>query len=394
MEDKIERLDSEYLDSLPYGLRENILVGKGLEKLMEVIGELKRLEPVRISGDLNWVVYIEVPRRGYKRKKSWYKVYAQYNESGNRYWLMVDNMKGDFAFFSRPDGSLGSHLLNSDKECDTYWCDFFEMLKAKIGETIDWIERDFDGYCSYVDTHVPYEQRSGVISREDVNRILPEYRPNLSPEAVDALKVTEDNVQGYDKITLASFFRYFRCGHRIFTSGDERRYIPEDWPWDSLSDMEYVERATRKDFDGYGLDSEEEYKRFDKEFSGYHVYDIVYSCMWLSPRFVESRRQWVMYLGGASAYYNMKAAELAPLMAKEGCPVVVGRSDELLTAIEGRGKMSVNFGHVWRNVDDFPFPASYEFGKGKEYSIKQKKELFAAIEWDELTFCKPLINNK
>jgi len=42
MEDEIERLDSEHLDSLPYGLRENILVGKGLgEKRHDMPKQIK-----------------------------------------------------------------------------------------------------------------------------------------------------------------------------------------------------------------------------------------------------------------------------------------------------------------------------------------------------------------
>ena len=228
-----------------------------------------------IGDDFLHGLWIEVPRgkpsdwSTFKEMKEWGEVntrkeYLELWESEfprNSFWyfLSVSQYRGH-AYLHITDHDHRWGIIHDDPKWDRHgigplnW--YLEPLLTFLKEKVTDIVKDTAAYNLYVEEHLPKRQRTGRISRKDMNRIVPWQKrvPKQLEKGLQILRECIANEDIYRKLKdgdvldeLPSFYRepldtmsiriyskYFRVAHETFES-------QHDYLWDEKDKERHLE---------------------------------------------------------------------------------------------------------------------------------------------------------
>ena len=153
-------------------------------------------------------------------------------------------------------------------------------LEKYITALVDSICENPDDYNNYVEEHLPYSKRDGVIKRADLNRICPVYRTFDDPERVVDIVTKMNNLPLWsaDKMTLRTYIHFWCLLYETYRAKDEYRPEPKS-DYADKTDVEIFVRHNSKgdEIEGLNLDSEQDYQKWEDENRMYHCMDVAYA---------------------------------------------------------------------------------------------------------------------
>ena len=259
-----------------------------LEVMLRIEKTMQRLE-VMGDDEQRWLwVEMKAPAKRYRMEEAdengnyWYQVFTAHYEGfhymiiRNRHWKYIDLRSARYVRGERKTdvwhGNVSKPLLK---------------IEAYITALVDSICENPDGYNTYVEKHLPYSKRDGIIKRADLNRICPVYRTFENPERVVEI-VKEMNALPLwtaEKMTLRTYMHFWRLLYEAYRTKDRYRPDPKSDFADKTDEEIFREYNNKGDeIEGLDLDSEQDFQKWDDENGSYHNMDVAYARIHLWPR--------------------------------------------------------------------------------------------------------------
>ena len=289
---KIKILRYNDLGDLMYLTHEHHLNGvvvddAALEVMLRIERTMQRLEAMG-DDEQRWL-WIELKAPG--KRNRW----EEADENGN-YWYQVftANYEGFHYMIIRNRERRyidlrSARYVGNERKPDVWLGNVSKpllKLEKYITALVDSICENPDDYNNYVEEHLPYSKRDGIIKRADLNRICPVYRTFDDSERVVDIVTKMNNLPLWsaDKMTLRTYMYVWRLLYETYRTKDEYRPEPKSEFADKTDEEIFVRYNSKgREIAGLDLDSEQDYQKWEDENSSYHCMDVAYARIHLHP---------------------------------------------------------------------------------------------------------------
>ena len=215
---------------------EIVVEGNLLERMIETQRQFERLA---VIGDEECRgFYIEVPRPTsedwgnaeeliasgeYSSMDAYLSDWLAFNPMETRWFYVTSRKHGNNRSIHVTDRKFTHFVISNrssynEKEFDDVCCKenlsrFFDFLNLMIGVII----ADSDGFNKYVANNLPYQQRTGRISRKNLVRIVPSLRIDVEDREM-TVKALENSIQGcslspIETMTIRKYCKFYRIAN-------------------------------------------------------------------------------------------------------------------------------------------------------------------------------------
>ena len=406
--------------------------GRSRELLLEIRELLNVFAPA--GDDYRHSLWIEVPRgkpsdwASFRDMKCWdedIKTRADYLKEWKANYPMGSQWY--HISVSRYKGHTYLHMVENDH----WWCQIhddddkhawkedmewlLEPLAEFLRENVPEIAADVEAYNRYVDEHLPKRQRTGRISRKDLNRIVPWQRrkPRRQKAVIRMLKECIANEAVYRStepvalppsyreplphMSIRIYAKYFRVAymayqehfrHLMRRSRREREDYAEFLAEASaLSDIEFYrlhqlgrhgEITDQADFDSEDAFKEmafDHYGELGLSRNDVHAVDYYTPGKWL-----------ISFRVSYSAWVDA-GCEIALALYEAGAPLLLHNAQKMLDILEAKDyvKLTPHTFHDYLNHHDegsvFDLPYECYLGNGDEITREQYDEIVSLATW-------------
>ena len=422
--------------------------GRSLELLMEI---KERLDVFAPSGDdYRHSLWIEVPRgkpsdwASFKEMKDWDEC-VKTREDYLNVWKSNYPMKSQWYHLSvtQYQGHTYLHMVENvhwwcqihddeDKHAhheDMTW--LLEPLVEFLREKVPTIAANVEAYNRYVDEHLPKRQRTGRITRKEMDRIVPwqRRRPRNVKKVIKMLKECIANEEIYRRsepkyvdgeferpellaevVTLPAFYReplpkmsiriyskYFRVAYMAYNehfrrlyrrSQRERREYAEFLEKAStMTDIEFYRRyqlgkhgEITEDTD---YDSEEAFK--EMAFDHYGELGLSRNDVHATDHYTPG--SWLISFRVSYSAWVDAGCEIALALYEAGAPLLMHNAQKILDILEGKDyvKLTPHTFHDYLNHHEegsvFDLPYECYLGNEDEITREQYDEIVSLAEW-------------
>ena len=409
---KIKILRYNDLRDLMYLTHEHHLNGvvvddAALEVMLRIEKTMQRLE-VMGDDEQRWL-WIELKAPGKRNRweeadeneNYWYQVFTA-NYKGFHY-MIIRNRQNRYVDLR------STRNIGGERKPDIWYGNVSKpLLKIEkyITALVDNICENPDDYNNYVEEHLPYSKRDGVIKRADLNRICPVYRTFDDPERVVDIVTKMNNLPLWsaDKMTLRTYIHFWRLLYETYRTKDEYRPEPKSDFADKTDEEIFVRYNSKGDeIEGLDFDSEQDYLKWEDENHMYHCMDVAYARIHLYPRKKENRwgdedvpvavGQWYFTLTFSVYGYSNDVVNMLEALCEAGTGVVCDESARLLRMAQETDYVGITPGankyvHNEKIGNEIRLPYVDE-----DITAEQIADIIAATEWEPQKQVKP-INNK
>ncbi len=204
-------------------------------------------------------------------------------------------------------------------------------ILSKLGdyleEVVYCIRKNPGSYNDYIKKHLPKRFRSGRILRSKRDALLPgddltgKFR--YPQEALSVARRCLKKKKGgtcLDTMTLRDYIHYWRVAFLGMDAMVKDRQDDTSWA-QGRSDREIFERSPKgREIEGYDLDSEEDFLKWENENSPYHCFDLIYVGVHLFPE-KQKNGKWTLRLCALDNFIA-ESAGAAIALEKEGVPFI------------------------------------------------------------------------
>lgn len=453
---KRDKLTQPLLERAGCGNRElnGICVkGRSRELLLEIRELLDVFAPD--GDDYRHSLWIEVPRGkpsdwcGYNEAKAWadQEVYTRseylkewkvnYPREVQWYHLSVSRYKGH-TWLHMVENDHWWCQIHDDDDKDAHLRDMewlLEPLADYLREKVPQIAADVSAYNQYVEEHLPKRQRTGRISRKDLDRIVPWQRRlprnakkvvrmlkecianekvyrRTEPQWVDGELQRQDNTtdvallppcyrEPLPKMSIRLYAKYFRVAYSAYREHFRRLYrrsrreVREYKEWlEESSTLTDVEFYRHNQFGRHGeitdetdFDSEQAFK--DMAFD--HYGELGLSRMDVHATDYYTPGRWLISFGVSYSAWVDVGCEIALALYEAGAPLLLHDAQRMLDILEERDyvKLTPHTFHDYLNHHEegsvFDLPYECYLGKRDEITREQYDEIVSLAEWNEET---------
>lgn len=304
----------------------------------------------------------------------WYQLLtAQYKGfhyllMSNRHWRFVD--------------LRSAHHVGAERNPDDdFYCNLVEpltRLETYVTALVDAIVEDPEAYNEYVERHLPYSKRIGVIKRSELYRICPSYRMEEHPQPY--IQMLEDmkklELKRFEVMTLRLYMHYWRIAYVAYTTMD--CYEP-DAPkiYKDLTDEEVFSSFNNcGNMEGFDLDSEVDYLRWEKENEGYHCHDVAYARIHLWPKRGEDGL-WYFRLGYNVVGYFQDVLHVVSVFHQMGVGIDISRfADSALAKLREEDEVTITpQPNKYHEEMSLPYP-------DEEVTEEMIQEIIRCTKWE------------
>jgi hypothetical protein len=410
--------------------------GKARELLLEIRDLLNVFAPN--GDDYRHSLWIEVPRgrpadwMSFRDVKMWNEDVRSrtdylkewkmnYPRMSQWYHLSVTRYKGH-TFLHMVENDHWWCLLHDDdgKSADKIDMDWFmEPLVDYLREVIPQIAANVSNYNRYVEEHLPKRQRTGRISRRELDRIVPWQRrlPRGVKKAIRVLKecVANEDIYGrlsagesvdyypasyrepLPEMSIRLYARYFRIAYNAYEnhflhlykrSRKEVRRIKEELKKaESLSDVEFYQCFQHgrhgEITDETDLDSVAEFTKMAFD----HYGELGLSRLNLHATEHYTPGRWLFTFGISYSAWVDCGIEIAVALFDAGCPLIVHDAQRLLDILEEKDNVKLTphtfHDYLGHHEEGSVFDLPYEcyLGEGNEITMEQYEEIVSLATW-------------
>lgn len=267
---------------LDRALNGNVVDDASLEVMLRIGNEMRRLKVMGDDERRSLWLEIHLPGKRYywgedKRDRNeniWYKL-STGNYRGFHYMLLSDRRHKSIDLRSQP-------FVGDERNPEHRYTDVLKpllRLEEYVRNIVDAVCADPDEYNNYVEANLPYWKKHGVIKRSVLNGICPLYRRVEDPEAeIELLEAVRDSPSTVLKeMTLNVYMHYWRLTYVAYrTHNDFEPDFPEEYV--AKSDREVFKYSSKGyNLEGYDLDSQGDFIKWEKANSLYHCFDVAYA---------------------------------------------------------------------------------------------------------------------
>ena len=348
--------------------------------------------------------YLREWKENYPRESQWYHL-AVTRYKGHTYLHMVENDH----WWCQIHDDEGKHAHGEDME----W--LLEPLASFLRERVPQIAADVDAYNRYVEGHLPKRQRTGRISRKDLDRIVPWQRrkPRRLKAVIRMLKECIANEEVYrqtgasrlpefyreplPEMSIRIYAKYFRVAYEAYqehfrylsrrSARERRAYARWKEASSALTDIDFYRRYQLgrhgEITDETDFDSEEAFKEM--------AYDH-YGELGLSRNDVHATDyytpgKWLITFDISYSAWVDAGCEIARALYEAGAPLLMHNARKILDILEGRDyvRLTPHTFHDYLNHHDegsvFSLPYECNVGEQDELTREQYDEIVALAEW-------------
>lgn len=377
-----------------------------LEVMLRIEKTMQRLE-VMGDDEQRWL-WIELKAPG--KRNRW----EEADENGN-YWYQVFTANyEDFHYMiirnreRRYIDLRSARYVGDERKPDVWYGNVSKSLlklEKYITALVDSICENPNDYNNYVEEHLPYSKRDGIIKRADLNRICPVYRTFDDTERVVDIVTKMNNLPLWtaDKMTLRTYIHFWRLLYETYRTKDEYRPEPKSEFADKTDEEIFVRYNNKgREIAGLDLDSEQDYQKWEDENSSFHCMDVAYARIHLHPwkkggRWGENvpvaEGQWYFTLTFSVYGYSNDVVNMLEALCDAGIGVICNESARLLRMAEETDYVGITpgadkYAHNEKIGNEITLPCV-----DNDITAEQIADIIAAAEWEPQKQVKP-INNR
>ena len=265
------------------------------------------------------------------------KLWKEYVNEDTLWYHISVGYVNDFHYMLISDGDhnlwdiRSARYVHDNGDSSNFREDYSEVMakiRMAIDQCVDEILRDgVKNYMEFVEANLPYQKRTGIISRRRLNEILGESwmdafnRPKL-------IEVLESNSQPteYDRMTLRTYMdMWAKCYLAVYPEKDKEKSPEELFEWYSSKGCEAVK---------FNLDCEEAFIQWKAENSSYHCLDVVYARVHLWVRKDKTSGKW-HFIIDTSSYWNLdEYLTIVEKLYDDGIILEYGNLDKILPILK------------------------------------------------------------
>ena len=379
-----------------------------LEVMLRIEKTMQRLEVMGDDEQRRLWIELKAPSPKYRWEKA--------DENGYYWYQIITAHCDDFHFMLISNGERkyvdlrSAQYIEGERKPDEYYGNVSKALlklETYVTALVDSICENPDEYNEYINNNLPYSKREGKIKRADLNRICPIYRTFENPghvvEVVKRMKALP--LWSAPKMTLRTYMHFWRLLYVTYRTKDEFRPEPIS-NYENKSDEEIFRNHSNKGrkIEGFDLDSELDFLKWDDENSIFHNLDIAYARI----RFIPMKKgsgwreydidvddgQWYFILSYNIYGYSYDVVNMLEALCNAGVGVVCHSADRLLKMAEETDYVRIT-----------PFRNSYAYNEeignemvlpseDEDITAQQVADVIAATEWEPIKEVKPINENK
>lgn len=234
------------------------------EKLLKHMKEvISRLQPVDRDGDDTHMLWIEVQNNRKRMSAAnvlwWQVALCQYE--GVIYLIISDTKRTILSLRTK------GNETKDERVCYDSIVSGLTIIDNHLSALVDSIIRNPDRYNQYVENHLPYKQRYGLIQRSVLWELLPEYRMDI-PDMVRILQLLDRPASECTYPTMNMSF-YAHCWNIAYKANKTEDVDIE------LDDRTFFERYNCWQHKTEDWDSEEGYMKWQNSYS--HNTNVIYA---------------------------------------------------------------------------------------------------------------------
>ena len=336
-----------------HDLNGNILDDASLEVMLRIEKTMQRLAAMGDDDRRYLWLEIEAPKTDDDEEEDDWCWEEEHDPNGHLWYQLLTAHYKDFHYLLMSNRHWrfvdlrSAHHVGAERNPeDDFYCDLVEpltRLETYVTALVDAILEDPDAYNDYVEQHLPYSKRVGVIKRSELNRICPSYRVVEHPEPyiqmLEAMKAKEPN--RFEVMTLRLYMYYWRIAYVAYSTMD--RFEP-DAPemYKDLTDEElFFHYNNCGDLEGFDLDSEEDFLKWEKECEGYHCHDVAYARIHLWPECDENGR-WYFSMGYHAVGYFQDVLNITSTFHRMGIGIdISGFVDQAIAKLKEEDEVTI-----------------------------------------------------
>ena len=389
--------------------------GNMLERLVEIQHQFEQLT---VMGDDEYRgFYIVVPRPTpeewgdveeliasgeYQSKEAFLADWLAFNPMETRWFYVTSRKHGNNRSIHVTDRKFTHFVISNrssynEKEFDNVCCKenltrFFDFLNLMIGVII----ADSDGFNEYVANNLPYQQRTGRISRKNLVRIVPSLRIDVEDREM-TVKALEDSIQGcsfspIETMTIRKYCKFYRIANEAYKAYHKKRGIGGRINKDSkrdlqkISDVAYYKYMKYVDVENlYNVDSQEDFIRFATD----HYGELGLSRLNILASNVQ-HQGWKIVVSNSYSSNVGLAMEVAVSLYKADAPLHIYDAEKLLSILKEEDfvRLVPDSYHNYMGYQEegtvYELPWEYECSDEKNsfLTLEQYHDIISHTEWE------------
>ena len=285
----------------------------------------------------------------------------------------------------------------NEKEFDDVCCKenltrFFDFLNLIIGVIV----ADSDGFNEYVANNLPYQQRTGRISRKNLVRIVPSLRIDVEDRemTVKALgdSIQECSLSPIETMTIRKYCKFYRIANEAYKAYHKKRgiggRINKDAKRDlqKISDVAYYKYMKYVDVENlYNVDSQEDFIRFATD----HYGELGLSRLNILASNIQ-HQGWKIVVSNSYSSNVGLAMEVAVSLYKADAPLHIYDAEKLLSILKEEDfvRLVPDSYHNYMGYQEegtvYELPWEYECSDEKNsfLTLEQYHDIISHTEWE------------
>ena len=397
--------------------------GNMLERLVEIQHQFEQLT---VMGDDEYRgFYIVVPRPTpeewgdveeliasgeYQSKEAFLADWLAFNPMETRWFYVTSRKHGNNRSIHVTDRKFTHFVISNrssynEKEFDNACCKenltrFFDFLDLMIGVIV----ADSDGFNEYVANNLPYQQRTGRISRKNLVRIVPSLRIDVEDREM-TVKALEDSIQGrslspMETMTIRKYCKFYRIANEAYKAYHRKQGIGGRINKDSkrdlqkISDVAYYKYMKYVDVENlYNVDSQEDFIRFATD----HYGELGLSRLNILASNVQYQG-WKIVISNSYSSNVGLAMEVAVSLYKADAPLHIYDAEKLLSFLreEDFVRLVSDSYHNYMGYQEegtvYELPWEYECSDEKNsfFTLEQYHDIISHTEWESEKRVEPI----
>lgn len=402
---------------------EIVVEGNLLERMIETQRQFERLA---VIGDEEYRgFYIEVPRPTsedwgnaeeliasgeYSSMDAYLSDWLAFNPMETRWFYVTSRKHGNNRSIHVTDRKFTHFVIfnrssYNEKEFDDVCCKenltrFFDFLNLMIGVII----ADSDGFNEYVANNLPYQQRTGRISRKNLVRIVPSLRIDVEDREM-TVKALEDSIQGcslspIETMTIRKYCKFYRIANEAYKAYHKKRGIGGRINKDSkrdlqkISDVAYYKYMKYVDVENlYNVDSQEDFIRFATD----HYGELGLSRLNILASNIQ-HQGWKIVVSNSYSSNVGLAMEVAVSLYKADAPLHIYDAEKLLSILKEEDfvRLVPDSYHNYMGYQEegtvYELPWEYECSDEKNsfLTLEQYHDIISHTEWESEKRVEPI----
>ena len=266
------------------------------------------------------------------------------------------------------------------------------------------IVADSDGFNEYVANNLPYQQRTGRISRKNLVRIVPSLRIDVEDREM-TVKALENSIQGcslspIETMTIRKYCKFYRIANEAYKACHRKRGIgghinkdsKRDFP--KMSDVTYYKYMKYVDVENlYNVDSQEDFIRFATD----HYGELGLSRLNILASNVQ-HQGWKIVVSNSYSSNVGLAMEVAVSLYKADAPLHIYDAEKLLSFLreEDFVRLVSDSYHNYMGYQEegtvYELPWEYECSDEKNsfFTLEQYHDIISHTEWESEKRVEPI----